>query len=78
MASPLISRKGESKKTIGLGPDPWLFRITGADVDGRFDFMEATITYLQGPRCTFIMSRTIPSSSLRAPLRFSLAMSCLT
>jgi hypothetical protein len=49
MASPLIIRKGEDKKTIMLGPDPWSFRITGADVDGRFDFIEATLTYLQGP-----------------------------
>ena len=49
MASPLIIRKGESKKTIVLGPDPWSFRITGAETDGRFDFIEATITYLQGP-----------------------------
>src|SRR5262245_25783412 len=49
MASPLVIRMGESKKTIMIVPDPWLFRITGADVDGRFDFMEATITYLQGP-----------------------------
>ncbi len=48
MASPLMSRKGEGK-TIMLGPDPWVFRITGAEIDGRFDFMEATITYLQGP-----------------------------
>src|SRR5262245_24950580 len=49
MASSLISRKGEGKKTIMIGPDPWSFRITGADIDGRFDFIEATITYLQGP-----------------------------
>ena len=49
MASPLIIRKGEGKKTIMIGPDPRLFRITGADVDGRFDFIEATITHLQGP-----------------------------
>jgi hypothetical protein len=67
MASLLISRKGESKKTIRLGPDPSSLRITGADIDGRFDFIEATITYLQGPPCTFIRSRTIPSSSSRAP-----------
>ena len=49
MALPLIVRKGECKKTIMIGPDPHLFRITGADVDGRFDFMEVTITHLQGP-----------------------------
>ena len=49
MASPLIIRKGEGKKTVMIGPDSWLFRITGADVDGRFDLMEATITHLQGP-----------------------------
>jgi mannose-6-phosphate isomerase-like protein (cupin superfamily) len=49
MASPLIIRKGEGKKTIMVGPDPWSFRITGADTNGRFDFMEATITHLQGP-----------------------------
>ncbi len=49
MASPLIIRKGEGKKTIMLGPDPWTFGITGADTDGHFDFIEATITYLQGP-----------------------------
>jgi mannose-6-phosphate isomerase-like protein (cupin superfamily) len=49
MASPLIIRKGEGKKTIMIGPDPWSFRITGADIDGRFDFIEATITHLQGP-----------------------------
>ena len=49
MASPLIIRKGEDKKTIMIGPDPWSFRITGADIDGRFDFIEATITHLQGP-----------------------------
>jgi hypothetical protein len=49
MASPLIIRKGEGKKTIMIGPDPWSFRITGADVDGRFDFMEVTITHLQRP-----------------------------
>jgi hypothetical protein len=67
MASPLISRKGEDKKTIRLGSDPWSFRITGAETEGRFDFIEATITHLQGPPCTCIMSRTIPSSSSRAP-----------
>jgi hypothetical protein len=67
MASPLIIRKGEGKKTIMIGPDPWSFRITGADIDGRFDFIEATITDLQGPPCPCIMSRTIPSSSSRAP-----------
>src|SRR5262245_25816476 len=49
MASPLLIRKGEGKKTIMIGPDPWSFRITGADIDGRFDFIEATITHLQGP-----------------------------
>jgi mannose-6-phosphate isomerase-like protein (cupin superfamily) len=49
MATPLIIRKGEGKKTIMIGPDPWSFRITGAEIDGRFDFIEATITYLQGP-----------------------------
>jgi mannose-6-phosphate isomerase-like protein (cupin superfamily) len=49
MAAPLIIRKGEGKKTIMIGPDPWSFRITGAEIDGRFDFIEATITYLQGP-----------------------------
>ncbi len=32
MASPLIIRKGEGKKTIMIGPDAWSFRITGADV----------------------------------------------
>jgi hypothetical protein len=78
MASPLIIRKGEGKKTIMIGPDPWSFRITGADVDGRFDFIEATLTYLQGPPCTFIMSRTIPSSSLKALLRSRLAMNYLS
>ncbi len=49
MATPLIIRKGEGKNTIMLGPDPWTFAITGADTDGHFDFIEATITYLQGP-----------------------------
>jgi mannose-6-phosphate isomerase-like protein (cupin superfamily) len=42
-------RNGEGKKTIMLGPDPWSFRIIGAEIDGHFDFIEATITYLQGP-----------------------------
>jgi hypothetical protein len=38
MASPLIIRKGEGKKTIMIGPDPWSFRITGADVDEFLPF----------------------------------------
>ena len=42
-------RDGEGKKTIMLGPDPGSFRIIGAERDGHFDFIEATITYLQGP-----------------------------
>jgi mannose-6-phosphate isomerase-like protein (cupin superfamily) len=42
-------RKGEGKKTVMLGPDPYLFTATGEDNDGRYDFMIATITYLQGP-----------------------------
>lgn len=49
MASPLIIRKGEGNKIIMIGSDPWSFRITGADIDGRLDFREATITHLQGP-----------------------------
>ncbi len=49
MATPLIIRKGERRKTVMLGPDPYVFGITGADNDGHFDFIEATITYLQGP-----------------------------
>jgi mannose-6-phosphate isomerase-like protein (cupin superfamily) len=49
MASPLIIRKGEGKKIIMIGSDPWSFRITGAEIDGRLDFIEATITHLQGP-----------------------------
>jgi len=49
MASPLIISKGEGMKTIMIGPDPWSFRMTGAERDGRFDFIEAIITPLQGP-----------------------------
>ncbi len=49
MATPVIMRKGEGKKTVMLGPDPYMFAITGADNDGHFDFIIATITYLQGP-----------------------------
>jgi hypothetical protein len=50
-----------------LGPDPGSLRIIGAERDGHLDFIEATITSLQGPPCTCIMRRTLPSSSSRAP-----------
>jgi hypothetical protein len=45
MATPLIIRKGEGKKTIMLGPDPYVFGITGADTDGPgFCFHESAAT----------------------------------
>jgi len=48
VAEPLLVRKGESK-VLMLGPDPWVLRATGAETDGRFDFIEGTVSYLQGP-----------------------------
>jgi mannose-6-phosphate isomerase-like protein (cupin superfamily) len=78
MASPLIVRKGEGKKTIMIGPDPWLFRITGADVDGRFDFMEGTITYLQGPPLHLHYEQDDTFFVIEGTLTPRLAMSCLS
>jgi mannose-6-phosphate isomerase-like protein (cupin superfamily) len=48
MGKPLIVRKNGAK-SIRLGPDEWNLFATGADTDGRFDFLEGTISYLQGP-----------------------------
>src|SRR5262245_5745458 len=78
MASPLIIIKGEGKKTIMIGPDPHLFRITGADVDGRFDFIEATITHLQGPPLHLHYEQDDTFFVLKALLRSRLAMNCLS
>lgn len=47
MADGIVVRKGEGKN-VKLGPDDWLFRLTGDETGGRFDYMEATVTYLQG------------------------------
>ena len=48
MASGVIVRKGEGKG-MKMGPDDRLFRLTGAETGGRFDYIEATVSYLQGP-----------------------------
>jgi quercetin dioxygenase-like cupin family protein len=49
MTQHLITRPGEGK---GVKPSPQedlLFKITGEDTDGRFDYVEGTIRYLGGP-----------------------------
>jgi mannose-6-phosphate isomerase-like protein (cupin superfamily) len=48
MAEALVVRRGGAK-SIRLGPDEWVIRATGANTGGRLDFMEGTISYLQGP-----------------------------
>ena len=48
MAEPLVVRK-DGAKSIQLGPDEWVIRATGASTGGRLDFLEGTISYLQGP-----------------------------
>ncbi len=51
MADGVIVRKGEGKSLrVGPdGPDDRLYRLTGAETGGSFDYVEATISYLQGP-----------------------------
>ena len=48
MAKPLIVRKN-GVRSIRLGPDEWALCATGSDTDGRFDFLDGIISYLQGP-----------------------------
>ena len=48
MTRPLVVRHGEGR-SITIGPDRTLVRIGGKDTGDRFDFMEATVSYLAGP-----------------------------
>lgn len=48
MVEPLVVRR-DGAKSIRLGPDEWVIRATGASTGGRLDFLEGTISYLQGP-----------------------------
>jgi mannose-6-phosphate isomerase-like protein (cupin superfamily) len=48
MTMPLVVRKGEGKRVV-LGPDPWIVLAGGKQTADRFDFMQGTVSYLQGP-----------------------------
>lgn len=44
----MIVRKNE-RKNIPIGEENWKFYLTGDDTNGRFDFIEGEVGYLQGP-----------------------------
>ncbi|MFC5747439.1 cupin domain-containing protein [Actinomadura rugatobispora] len=46
MAQARIVRGGEGR---AYGDAPWLFKATGDDTGGRFDFMVGEVAYLSGP-----------------------------
>jgi quercetin dioxygenase-like cupin family protein len=46
MAEARVLRSSEGDRLDGV---PWVFKATGANTDGHFDFMVGEITYLSGP-----------------------------